>query len=320
MATMQEISETSEALEALQAAGLPTTEDPAPEAVAATPPEAAPPEAPVKAAEEDQGPPEPMEFRPKIPESTSKEFEELARRERAAREATEQTKLLENQIAELRGELNASKGLSQADLAAEARKNPLQFIEKFGLSYEDLTNTVLNGEKPPADLQIRNDLQNLRQELVELKKERENEATSRKEQSEADQYNKFIDDINQFVDNNSDDFELIRLQGAQQLVGDVIKESYLATNQIMPYKDACQVVEDHLEKQVRNSMRSRKFKTEAPPPEPAPQETVTPSGSTRPKTLTNQNTASPAPAGDSRSELLSRDESLEQLSKLNFWG
>lgn len=310
MATMAEITETAEALEVLQGAGLPTTEDPAPEGAEATP------ETPV----EEAGPPEPMEFRPKIPQDTSKEFEELARRERAARETTEHSKALETQLAELRGELNASKGLSQADLSAEARKNPLQFLEKFGLTYEDLTNTVLNNDKAPPDLQLRNDVQDLRNELRDLKKERESDANTRKEQSESDQYNKFIDDINQFVDNNSDDFELIRLQSAQQLVGDVIKESYRATNQIMPYKDACQVVEDHLEKQVRNSMRSRKFTTEAPPPEPAPQETATPTGSPRPKTLTNQNTASPAPAGDTRSDTLSRDESLEQLSKLNFWG
>ena len=317
MATMEEITETAEALEVLQGAGLPTTEDPAPEAAEVTP--ETPVETPVEAPKE-EGPPEPMAFRPKIPQDTSKEFEELARRERAARETSEHSKALETQLAELRGELNASKGLSQADLSAEARKNPLQFLEKFGLSYEDLTNTVLNNDKAPPDIQLRNDVQDLRKELRELKKERENEASARKEQSETDQYNKFIDDINQFVDNNSDDFELIRLQSAQQLVGDVIKESYRATNQIMPYKDACQVVEDHLEKQVRNSMRSRKFTTEAPPPEPAPQETATPTGSPRPKTLTNQNTASPAPAGDTRSEMLSRDESLEQLSKLKFWG
>ena len=319
MASMAEVRETAEALAELAAAKMENGEVAAPEQQAEAIPEAqaeqAPPVEMVPAEE-----PVPMSFRPKIPDDTSKEFEELARRERAAREASEQNKQLQQELAALRDEVRGRKGINADDLREEARKNPLEFIKKFGLSYDDLTNTVLNGDKPPADLELRHEISELRQELSSIKEERNKRAQAEKEASEAQAYDKFIDEINTFVETNNEAFELVRLQGAQQLVGDVIRETYNATQRVLPYKEACQIVEDHLESQVRNSMRSRKLRQEA-----LPEETVTPAKELkvppRPKTLTNENTASPAVQQDSGSALKSRDESIEHLANtFNFWG
>ncbi len=313
MASLADVQETADALAELAAAKMESGEVPVPEAPVAEEPvlEAAPP---VEEA------PTPMAFRPKIPTESTKEFEELARRERVAREASQENKRLQEEMAALRDEVRGRKGINADDLREEARKNPLEFIKKFGLSYDDLTNTVLNGEKPPADLELRHEIGELREELNSIKEARNKRIEAEKEVADAQAYDKFIDEINTFVDTNSEEFELVRLQGAQQLVGDVIRETYTATQRVMPYKEACQIVEDHLESQVRNSMRSRKLRQEAPPAEsvtPVKESKVPP----RPKTLTNENTASPVIPQDPGSGIVSRDESIEQLATtFNFWG
>jgi hypothetical protein len=315
MASAADVQETATALAELAAAKMETGEvsvegvAPPVEAVAGDAPQV------------EEAAPEPMAFRPTIPTEESKEFAELARRERGVREQTEQNKAMERELAELRGEIRGSKGINEVDLREQARQDPLAFIKKYGLSYDDLTNTVLNGEKAPPDLELRHEISQLRNEMASIKDAKIKEAEEQKTTSEAQAYDKFIDEVHGFVENNSDEYELVRLQGAQQLVGDVIRETYNATQRVLPYKEACQIVEDHLEQQVRNSMRSRKLRAAAPPIEsvtPAAESKVPP----RPKTLTNENTASPASLPDPNSSAFaSRDDSLEQLaSTLNFWG
>ena len=321
MASAADVQETASALAELAAVKMENGEVP----VVTEAPPVAPEVAELAVAEGEAPPvedaaPEPMAFRPTIPTTESKEFQELARRERAVREQTDQNKAMQQELAELRGEVRAGKGINEGDLREQARKDPLSFIKKYGLSYDDLTNTVLNGDKAPPDLELRHEIGQLREEMAAIKEAKNTEAAVQKETSEAQAYDKFIDEVHQFVETNADEYELVRLQGAQQLVGDVIRETYNATERVLPYQEACQIVEDHLEQQVRNSMRSRKLRAAAPPIE-----SVTPAAepkvSTRPKTLTNENTASPASVPDSGSSLSSRDESLENLaSSMNFWG
>ena len=282
----------------------------------ATPDPAPSPEPDASAGEE--SPPEYVPFRPELPKE-SKEFAELARRERLAREVADENKRLEQQLKEAQ-ELVGSRPDQEA-IRAEAQQDPLGFIKKYGISYEDLTNTILNNDVPTQDIKIRNEVEGLRAEVQSMKnaKKAENEARKREEQEQA--YNKFIDEINDFVENNSSDCELIKLQNAQQLVGEVIRDNYAATGRAMPYNQACRIVEEHLEKQVRSAMRSSRFTPKQSAPEVAPPvaEEIT---STKPKTLTNENMASPAHVGDgsNRPRQLSRDESLEKLASMNFWG
>ena len=335
MATMEELAETIEALNEVQLAE--AVAEPAEAALPVPQPEqeAAPPTE-LDAAPEPEPEPEPVVPEPvapepgrdEVPESVpfrpvvqeSKEFKELARRERVAREATQKNDGLEKEIAALRAQVEGKQ--NQEDLRSQARENPIEFMKKFGVSYDDITNTVLN-DKPPAELALQDDVAALRQELADLRKERAAEAEAQTKSAEDASYNKFIDEIDNFVENNGTAFELIKVQGAHQLVGDVIRETYQATGRIMPYKEACGVVEEHLDKQVRVAMRTSKFaqKSEEQPTEVAPQAASPDTGATRPKTLTNQNTASPVQGnnGVDPNALLSRDESIAELAKLNFW-
>jgi hypothetical protein len=329
MATMEELAETIAALNEVQAAEVAgdsaeaVLSVPQPEQEAAPPPElieTAPEPEPEPPAPEPVGDEvaEKVPFRPVVQES--KEFKELARRDRVARETSQKNDGLEKEVAALRAQVDGKQ--SQEDLRSQARDNPIEFMKKFGVSYDDITNTVLN-DKPPAELAIQDDVAALRQELADLRKERATEAETQAKATEDASYNKFIDEIDNFVENNSTAFELIKVQGAHQLVGDVIRETYQATGRIMPYKEACGVVEEHLDKQVRVAMRTSKFaqKSEEQPIEVAPQAASPDIGATRPKTLTNQNTASPVQGnnGVDPNALLTRDESIAELAKLSFW-
>lgn len=270
--------------------------------------------------EVEAAPSEPVEvvpFRPELPEE-SKEFAELARRERAAREIADQNKRLAQELEDLR---NSTKSLhDESSLKEEARRDPLGFIKKHGITYEDLTNTILNGEEPTQNLQIRSEVEELRGELDQLKRAKAAEAESLKARNQEAAYNKFIDEINNFVETNPSDCELIKLQGAQQLVGEVIRDNYAATGRTMGYEQACNIVENHLEKQVRSAMRSSRFQSKQSVPEVAPP-VVEDKSSARPKTLTNENMASPAHIGDGSNKptRLSRDESLNKLASMDFW-
>ena len=148
MATMEELAETIEALNEVQLAeavaepaeaALPV---PQPEQEAAPPTEldAAPEPAPEPAVPEPVTPepgrdevPESVPFRPVVQES--KEFKELARRERVAREATQKNDGLEKEIAALRAQVEGKQ--NQEDLRSQARENPVEFMKKFGVSYDD---------------------------------------------------------------------------------------------------------------------------------------------------------------------------------------
>jgi len=288
--------------------------------------EPAPAEAPAEAeAPVEQAPPEAVaapvvsEPAPKVDIVASKEFEELARRERAVRGANQERKDLRKKVEEL--EAQSTHRNEMESLNRLAKENPVEFINKFGLSYDDITNTILNENKPAPELAMRNEIGQLQSQLAEMKQSMEAREKAEVQSQEEAQYNKIIDQINNFVSDSGDDFELIRMQDAQPLVLDVIREHYGTNQKVMPYRQACQLVENHLEQAVRTAMAASRFQ-KAPAAEAAPQEAGLNQSSSRPKTLTNQNTASPMEASPPESPaLLSADDSIEQLaSKFNFWG
>jgi len=251
----------------------------------------------------------------------SKQFQELARRERNIRNKQQEAKSLEGQVAELRAKLEARPGLSREALKEEARKDPVKFIEDHGLSYKELTETILNEGKAPESMELKDKYKQLESKLTKLEDTHRGERDKAEAEAKQTSYNNFLAEIETFVDNNKDDFELVHIQGQKELVGDVIREHYSTTGKVMPYHQACGLVEDHLEKAVRSSMAARKFNTGKTPETPvATSEAQASQDSSKPNTLTNSNTASPAGAAEGTPPRLeTAEQSLEALSKLDFW-
>src|SRR5271166_1356124 len=82
-------------------------------------------------------------------------FAALAKKERA----------IQKQLAEVKQ--REAKAKEWETLKASAASNPLKALEVLGISYEQLTNYILNGQKPTADLQVKQ----VQDELAKLKQD-----------------------------------------------------------------------------------------------------------------------------------------------------
>lgn len=229
----------------------------------------------------------------------SSKLEVLIRREQAALERERFAKQREQ---ELEGKL------SRISEFEGVKTNPKKALELLGLSYDDLTQSMLkDGEIPPHV-----EIQKLREELEQYKngqqaeKQKELEAQKIRNQQMVDQsIAEFKAEVNQYVDDNKTRYELIAFEGASELVYDVIEEHYKRTmddkgvGKILSKAEACDMVEMHLEKKYADSRGLAKVKAlwgSLPPSvqkqvlnqaEPKPVQT----GKPTPKTLTNNLTA-----------------------------
>lgn len=259
-------------------------------------------------------------------ETKRDEFMELARRERKTREIAQKNKKLEEELQLLRGQVEGTKSsFSSEGLREEAKKNPYEFIQKYGLSVEEVANSAIDRKVPSGSYKASAEIEELRKEIQSIKSERAGEQEKQQKVSEQANYDKFIDQITNFVNDNGSDYELIKLQNGQTMVGDVIRRHFASSGDVLPYGKACAIVENHLEKRVEEALAANKYKTRltngvAKTVDKAIQDT--PQVGSRPKTLTNKNSASPASTGVPVEDRISTvDDSIDELSKtINFWG
>src|SRR5687767_14150950 len=101
--------------------------------------------------------------KPQEDQEFSKKFAALAKRERLLRQKEEQAK----------AQWDAVQRFEQA--RKQAKSNPLGFLEEAGLSYQEITDYLLNDSKPSPDAQI----QALREQIEQERRERQ-EAEERK--------------------------------------------------------------------------------------------------------------------------------------------
>lgn len=242
----------------------------APEVEAETTTETA--EEPVVEAEK---PAEADQFEPK--------FEILKRREKALRQREQDLK--ESQV----------KYKEWEDTQSLAKKDPMGYLEKAGISYDDLTNQILNGGEAQEKSPQVTDLEARIAKFEESEKQRSATAEQQKMQNEASEY---IQKLNAHID-ESESYELIKATESHQLVVDTISEHYRNTQEELKWETACGLVEDHLwETEVArakrvisvNKMREKLGLDQETPEELSPAEVKKPKQT---KTLSNTKTAPP---------------------------
>lgn len=236
--------------------------------------------------------PEPVKPTPPKPEPMAKAFAELSKREAkqraeyAARDAefkTRETKLAEQQAA-----------------IQNLLEDPIGNLEKLGISYESLTEQVLNGRKAPADLKQRAEIAKLKaqveaREKAEQEREAKAKADAEKAQAEA-QLSAFKAGVTKTVTEAGETFELINALGEHGLVYDVINEHAARTGELLDVTEAAAQVEAHLEARelakTQRVLQTKKLGAKLAPVSPAHQR---PSGGQSatsgqsPKTLTASN-------------------------------
>ena len=211
----------------------------------------------------------------------SARFAALSRKEKSIREAQEANKA------------NTDKYSKFADLETLAKSNPSAVMEQYGITLDDLIAASLGGDAPAPS--VEDQITALREELAQSKKDTtQKELDNVKAQEEAHQASvdeailTYQNDITDHLGQNVERYELINLQGAQDLVWQVTEAHFEANNgEILTPEQASDKVEEYLEGQVRKAMELNRFKktqevdvggifkTEAQPNEPTQRSTLT---------------------------------------------
>jgi hypothetical protein len=186
---------------------------------------------------------------------SSEKFVELARLE-----SKHQAEMLEMKK-KLEGfEGKKSKDELLAELKAEYKKNPREFLEKeLEGSYDSLSDFILNEEERTAESKTMSVIDELKAQVNELKEERNQEKETQKTEAVKKQESEFKDSIKNFVSEN-EDFSLVKELDESGTVFDVMMEHFNETGKTMDINDACQKVEDYYVDSVKKIMHIEKVK------------------------------------------------------------
>ena len=241
---------------------------------------------------------------PKEDPDLSRRFAAIARRERA----------LQQREAQAKEQLESVQRFEAARKAA--RTNPIAFLQEAGLSFQEITDYVLNDNQPSPDAQIKA----LKEQIEQDKRDREALEAQRREQELNGTVQGFQRQIQSFVDSQGDTYELIRENGAYGTVFEVIEQYWNQNGQMLPVDVAAKHVEDYLEAQARRLLGLKRFAPKEAPPAQTQETMSAPTNAVGanppPKTLTNDIVPS---SGATQNRYLSDDESKREVAKLLRW-
>jgi hypothetical protein len=224
---------------------------PIPEAAAPTAQEvlgAAPegaPEAPAPA-------PEPAPEKPRADRFAllARKEQDLLRKQQAVKQ---QQQILAQQAEQLRAFEQAKK---------QAILNPLDALKQLGLTYEQITEFVLNDNRPTPNAEV----MSVRQELEEFKRsQREEQQKLLEEQREMQTQEQqaiietFREEVGEYVSQHTETYELTNLYGGANLVSDVIEEHFKQSGKLLTIPEAAKLVEEHYEELARKAQQTKKF-------------------------------------------------------------
>jgi hypothetical protein len=193
--------------------------------------------------------------RPKQPIGADR-FAALARKERQ----------IQKQLSDLKTQQSRLTSIEQA--RKEAAVNPVKALESLGLTYEQITNFILGGNKPTPDLEVkavRDEVDRLRQEQA-TRDQAQQEAAKRQAEKE---YNDIITDFNGeikgYIAANKDQYELTSMYQGEEIVYQTIEQHFANSGKIMTIKEASDLVEQYFEGEVRRAQGTKKFQAQPKP-------------------------------------------------------
>ncbi|MDQ3024778.1 MAG: hypothetical protein M3R04_10455 [bacterium] len=149
------------------------------------------------------------------------------------------------------------------DLSAKAKASPLEFLQEFGLSYDQLTDLILGGESekpaPTADDRVAA----LEARLEAERTERETSAKAAQEATIERQINTFKEGVLKHgIKTAGDKFECINAKGDDgiELVWEVIESYHETHGEVLNWERAAIEVEQHLEAEARKVLGLKKFR------------------------------------------------------------
>lgn len=180
----------------------------------------------------------------KLQELTSK-FDGLSRRERMLMQK-------QREIDE-----KAQKVEQFESLQRLAKENPAQLMEKFGLTYDQLTDYFAN--QTPEDEQTKT-VGSLKQELAELKKQMEVQQSEGQAREIAKVKQQKLDALKNLANKEDSPYGLISSFGSFDDVLQHMGEHYQATGEILDDQTAMEAVEKRLEENLKELAKSPKVR------------------------------------------------------------
>ncbi len=283
--------------------------------------------------------PEEPKAEEKKPDRFAPKFAALTRQEKALRQSKVELKAKEAELEKRTKEIEAQAQTYQARQKLK-KENPLKFLEEEGVTYDELTQMILNNGEVPAEKKqeqvlavMQEEIKALREELKQKdKKEQEEREAAEKSQAEQ-KYNQQIDgfkaEIKEFLDKSDvEAFELMKsgvfseVTDPIQAVYDVVLEHYEDTKakspkgvgEILDIKDAADMVEQWLESEADKIAKTKKIAKKLNPPVEEKKQSKAQSES--PSTLENAHSSTvPSRQG----EKLDDDALLAQAASIIRW-
>lgn len=200
--------------------------------------------------------PEPVAEKPRE-QPRADRFAVLARKEAEVFRKAQAVRQQQAEIARQAEEIRAFQSARQ-----QALQNPLEALKSLGLTYEQVTDFVLNDNKPTPNLEV----MSVRQELEEFKRQQREEqqqllAQRREmEQQEIQQtIQQFQEEVNEYVTQHSETYELTALYNGANLVTQVIEEHFKQEGKLLSIPEAAKLVEEHYEDLARKTLATKKF-------------------------------------------------------------
>lgn len=251
-------------------------------------------ETPAEAAPSEEAAPE----APKAKEDPlSSQYATLARKEKALRAQIQQFKAEQAKFEAERQSLSQAKqpeiDLSKYIDRERLKADPMSVFDEAGLSYDEITEAVLQRSQIQTDPRINAQLAKME---AEIKAAREEAKALRdaQEQSQQQSYKQAVDQIRSEASKlayTSENFELIKATNSVDDVVELIESTFKADGVLMTVEEACQAVEDHLLEEAMKLTKVKKLQQKLAAPA-APQKPVTKQEQPQTaKTLTNGMTA-----------------------------
>ena len=241
-------------------------------------------------------------------------FAKLARKEREIQRQAHEYKQQKARFEQEAKELAEYKSLKE-----RAKADPLALTRHFGLDYKQLTNQILNDDKPTTDME----LMTLKEQVEQLKAERQLEIQKQEQANTEKTINAFKSEMVSFLEGQGEKYELIKSFNAYDQVMNTVYEHWKETGEYLQVNEVADQLEAQMEAEARKLLSLKKLSPKQAEQvaealdakegaAPEPQKPFQPA-----KTLTNQmNTQAPIakPAA-----LLSEEESKRQAAKLLRW-
>lgn len=203
----------------------------------------------------------------------SPQLAELARQRRALQEER-------RLFAEEKAALEA-KSSSAVDVE-RLKKQPLSVLQELGVTYEQLTDEILNSQGGNAEIAA------LKAEIAELKKGIDDKFTQKDTEQEEAVFNHMKNQVDKMCF-SSDQYKFIREAKAQGKVLDLIRTTWKEKGEVLDEAEAMDLIEAELREDAK---RYAKLIGELEtPPEPTPAQPAPQTGGL--KTITNKDSARP---------------------------